>query len=285
MEEGFSMADAPITESVRTRRAVLAAAAGSAAALAVSTIRPPSVAAVAAPMLTETDNATTAPTGVTNATAGSDGFFANAAGAGIGSTGASAKGIGVVGTSADTTDPVTNATNAGVVGVAGDIGSIATEISLTGVYGFSDPSPVPGHVGAGVWGSSDDFGVFGDGGIGVFGDGFIGVLGVAENAAGVGVQAETAVAGARSLRVVGRAEFTRSGRTTIAAGKSSKAVSLSGCTTSTLVLAVLSTNRSGRYVRAVVPAAGKFTIYLNTTVPGTTGVTWIAFTNPSNHSG
>ena len=44
--------------------------------------------------------------------------------------------------------------------------------------------------------------------------------------------------------------------------------------TNSRVFAVLASNRSGRYVRAVVPAAGKFTIYLNTTVTSTTVVTW-----------
>jgi hypothetical protein len=35
---------------------------------------------------------------------------------------------------------------------------------------------------------------------------------------------------------------------------------------------VLNSNRSGRYVRAVVPASGKFTIYLNSTVSSSTYV-------------
>jgi hypothetical protein len=37
---------------------------------------------------------------------------------------------------------------------------------------------------------------------------------------------------------------------------------------------VLRSNRSGRYVRAVVPTAGSFTIYLNTTVTSSTYVVW-----------
>src|SRR5262249_34045037 len=157
-------------------------------------------------------------------------------------------------------------------GVAGALGSIPANIGLTGVFGFSDPSPDVNHVGAGVWGESDDVGVFGDGGVGVFGDGFWGVLGVAEDASGVGVVASTGVAGARALRVEGRAEFTRSGRVTISAGKSSKAVGLPGCTTSTLVIAVLAASRSGRWVRAAVAGTNQFVIYLNTTVSSNTGV-------------
>lgn len=279
------MADAPTTESVRTRRAVLAAAAGSAAALAVSTIRPPSVAAVAAPMLTETDNAATAPTGVSNSTADSQALFGHAAGDGNGVEGTSVTGHGARGISSDTSDPATNTGNAGVVGVAGSIGDIPANIALTGVFGHSDPSPAAGFAGAGVWGDSDDLGVIGTGGAGVLGDGFFGVIGAAASAAGVGVLATVDVTGARALRVEGRAEFTRSGRATIPAGQSKRTVALGGCTSSTLVLAVLSANRSGRYVRAVVPGSGSFTIYLNSTVSSATGVTWIAFTNPSNHSG
>jgi len=279
------MAGSPTQEVVRSRRAVLAAAAGGAAALAAAALSPAQVAAIAAPMLTETDNATAAPTGVSNSTDGSDGFFGHATGAGTGTKGTSGKGMGAVGTSGDTTDPATNVTNAGVVGVAGDIGSIAANIALTGVYGFADPSPVEGFVGAGVWGDSGDFGVIGTGGIGTYGDGTWGAFGIGRGSTGIGIVATVDTAAARALRVEGRAEFTRSGRTTIAAGRATKAVALAGCTSSTLVLAVLSTNRSGRYVRAVVPASGKFTVYLNTTVPGTTGITWIAFTNPANHGG
>ena len=279
------MTEPATPDVVRSRRAILAAAAGGAAALAASAIGPASVAAVAAPMLTETDNATTAPTGVTNSTDGSDAFFGNAAGAGTGSTGASAKGMGVLGTSADTSAPLTNTSNAGVVGVAGDIGSISGNVALTGVYGYSDQSTVQGFAAAGVWGESDDYGVIGDGGVGVRGDGFIGVLGVAQNATGIGVLAQTAVPGGESLRVIGRAEFSRSGRANIAAGTSKKTVALAGCTGATLVIANLASNRSGRWVRAVVPATGSFTIYLNTTVTKSTAVTWMAFTNPSNHGG
>ena len=68
--------------------------------------------------------------------------------------------------------------------------------------------------------------------------------------------------------------FSRSGRTNIASGQSQLVINLAGVATNSRVFAVLAANRSGRYVRAVVPAAGKFTIYLNTTVTSTTVVTW-----------
>ncbi len=279
------MTDSATQNVVRSRRAILVAAAGGAAALAASAIGPASVAAIATPMLTETDNAATDPTGVSNSAAGEQAFFGHATGAGNGIEGTSVTGHGARGISTDTSDPVNNTSNAGVVGVAGGLGSIPSNIALTGVFGYSDPSSVPDYSGVGVWGVSDDLGVAGDGGIGVYGQGFYGAVGYSEDPAGIGLIASAGNATARALRVEGRAEFTRSGRTTVAAGHSNKAVGLAGCTSSTLVIAVLSTNRSGRYVRAVVPAAGKFTIYLNTTVASATNVTWIAFTNPGNHSG
>jgi hypothetical protein len=277
--------DSATQEIVRSRRAVLAAAAGGAAALAASAIGPATVAAAVGNMQTETDNATTAPTGVSNSTADSQALFGHATGAGNGTEGTSVTGHGVRGISSDTSDPVTNTSIAGVVGVAGSLGSIPANVSPVGVFGFSDPGPIDGPLGAGVWGVSDDLGVAGDGGIGVVGQGFWGALGYSEETSGIGVVASAGDPTVRALRVEGRAEFTRSGRTSISSGHSSKAVTLAGCTSSTLVFAVLASNRSGRYVRAVVPASGKFTIYLNSTVSSSTNVAWIAFTNPSNHSG
>jgi len=280
------MADAPTTGVVRTRRALLTAAAGSAAALAISTIKPASVAALATPMLTETNNTAADVTGVSNATADSQAFYGHATGDGNGLEGTSVTGHGVRGISSDTSDPVANGSNAGVVGVAGDIGSIPDNIALSGVFGFSDPAPDPALAfGSGVLGLCDDFGTIGWGTLGVWGDGAVGVVGTTSTSGGEGVRASSDTLGAIALRTVGRAEFSRSGRTTIRSGHASKAVSLAGCTSSTLVFAVLSSNRSGKYVRAVVPASGKFTIYLNSTVGSLTKVTWIAFTNPSNHGG
>jgi hypothetical protein len=243
------------------------------------------VAAAATNMQTETDNPTAAPTGVTNSTAGSQALFGNAAGSGNGVEGTSGLGMGVRGVSADASDPETNTENAGVVGVAGDAGNIAGNIGLTGVYGYSDPSSVEGFVGAGVWGDSPDFGAIGTGSVGVYGDGNWGALGFGRGGDGIGVLAAVDTGSGRALRVQGRAEFTRSGRVTIKAGTSKRAVSLAGCTSSTLVIANLASNRSGRWVRAVVPASGQFTIHLNTSVGSDTLVAWIAFTNPGNHSG
>ena len=269
---------------LRSRRSILAAAAAGAAAAAAASIAPASVAAASTTMMTEVDNPTIATTSISKSTAGTAAFVANAIGANPIEANTDT-GTGLLAASTDTSDPEGNTRNAGVAGVAGSTTSIADNIGLTGVYGYADPSSTEGFVGSGVWGDSADIGVVGTGATGMQGIGIWGVQGYTEEPGGIGVYAQSADAGARALRVEGRAEFTRSGRTTMSAGTSSKKINLSGCTTSTLVLAVLGSNRSGRWVRAVVPAAGSFTVYLNSSVTSATYITWIAFTNPSNHAG
>jgi len=279
------MTEAQHLDAPRSRRALLAAAAGGAAALAATALRPAGAAAASVAMMTEIDNVTTEATSVTNTESGETAFIARAQDDGTGLEAVSSTGMALVGHSADTSDPETNTRNAGVVGVAGDNGAIADNIALTGVYGYSDPSPVEGFVGAGVWGESDDFGVIGAGSIGAYGEGGLGVLGFTTASDGIGVYAASDEATALALRVEGRAEFTRSGRATVSAGAKKKTVTLAGCTTSTIVFAVLNSNRAGRYVRAVVAGTGSFVIYLNADVSSSTLVAWIAFTNPVNHSG
>ncbi len=63
-----------------------------------------------------------------------------------------------------------------------------------------------------------DLGVAGDGGVGVYGQGFYGALGYSEATSGIAVYAAAGDPTVRALRVEGRAEFTRSGRTSIAPG-------------------------------------------------------------------
>ena len=269
---------------LRSRRSILAAAAAGAAAAAAATLKPATVDAASTAVMTEVNNPTGATTVITNSVP-SFALVGNVAGDGTGFKGHSETGIGSQGDSADTSDPATNTRNAGVVGVAGDVGSISDNIGLTGVYGYADASPSGDFVGAGVWGDSPDIGVVGTGATGVQGLGIWGVQGYTQEPGGIAVYAQAGDAGARALRVDGRAEFTRSGRLTMASGTSSKKVTLAGCTSSTLIMAVMASNRTGRWVRAVVPTTGSFTIYLNGTLPSNTNIAWIAFTNPANHGG
>jgi hypothetical protein len=247
------------SDTPRTRRAILAAAAGGAAALAATAMLP-ATAAAADPndVVKDQDNATTATTSVTNATADVDSFAANATGLGAGAVGTSAAGAGVVGWSVTAPDWFT-----GLVS------------SNTGVFGSA---PAGDHIdtyGTGVWGDSEDFGVYGSGTWGVVGYGGIGVEGDANDQIGsVGVWAYAPSTSQYALRVSGKVNFSRSGRIAMSSGRSSVAKTLAGVTSVSKVFAVLSTSESGRYVRAVVPASGKFTIYLNTTLTSSAVVSW-----------
>jgi hypothetical protein len=240
----------------RSRRALLAAAAGGAAALAASAALPlTAMAADGDTVFLGTANDASTATSITNSTADGDAFTAAAAGTGFGLTGSSTGGAGIVGwsISAPALDPADGA--------------------YTGIYGWSPAGPVDGPVGVGVVGVSDDWGVFGNGTVGVYGYGTYGVVGEsASTAAGVTAFAKTATD--LALDVVGKVRFSRSGRSSVAAGHSTKTVSLAGVSSSSRVFAVLHSNRSGRYVRAVVPTTGSFKIYLNATVSSTTYVAW-----------
>ncbi len=269
---------------LRTRRSLLAAAAGGAAAAAAAAVAPAGVAAAPTNMQTETNNATIATTSISKGTDSTPVFVANGTSTNA-LEGRSDTATGLLGASSDTSDPAGFTRQAGVVGVAGSTSSIADNIGLTGVYGYADASPAEGFVGAGVWGDSPDIGVVGTGATGVQGLGVWGVQGYTQEAGGIAVYAQSANSTARALRVEGRAEFTRSGRVSMGSGTSSKTVTLSGCTSQTLIMAMMASNRSGRWVRAVVPTTGSFTIYLNGSLTSAAYVAWIAFTNPSSHAG
>ena len=107
----------------------------------------------------------------------------------------------------------------------------------------------------------------------MYGYGTYGVIGESASTA-AGVTALAASATDLALDVHGKVKFSRSGRSNISAGASSKLIYVAGVTTSSKVFAVLHSNRSGRYVRAVVVASGRFRIYLNSSVSSTTSVAW-----------
>jgi hypothetical protein len=102
----------------------------------------------------------------------------------------------------------------------------------------------------------------------------VGVVGRSDSPDGFGVLARNTATGGTALEADGKVRFKRSGRETIAAGKSSMKVTLAGVTSSSLIFAVLASNRSNRWVRAVVPTTGSFTIYLNASVASSTYVKW-----------
>lgn len=256
---------APDHTSLRSRRALLGAAAGAAGALAAQAALPLAAAAASANMMTEVDNPTTADTSITDSGADSTAFSCHATGTG--------SGYGI------------EATSTGGGGVVGwsvsppDAGWFLPELtSYTGVFGSAPTHPDDSLMATGVWGDSPDIGVYGSGGYGVYGDGFVGVDGDASGAPGsIGVWAwapSDADPTARALKVTGKVSLSRSGRTSMRSGTAARAIYLAGVTSSSMVFAVLASSEPGRWVRAVVPTSGKFTIYLNTKLASGASVAW-----------
>ncbi|HEY7042639.1 MAG TPA: hypothetical protein VH419_03125 [Nocardioidaceae bacterium] len=81
---------------------------------------------------------------------------------------------------------------------------------------------------------------------------------------GVGVVASSA--NGTALSVSGKARFSRSGVVSIASGSTSKSVTLAGVTTSSMVLVTAQQNKAVT-VKAAVPAAGSFRIFLTGNAP------------------
>jgi hypothetical protein len=239
----------------RSRRALLTAAAGGAAAMAASAAMP-LTAAAADPndVVKETDNATALTTSITTTSADP-----------------------VLNPQISFKARTVNTDRAAVVGSTGDETNINTEFTgFTGVYGWSPTAGSDSAFGTGVWGDGEDVGTYGSGFVGVRGDGFIGMVAAGEAGGGIGLRAfgGTGTGLDVALEVFGKVKFSRSGRNTIGAGRSSLKINLVGVTSASRIFAVLHSNRSGRYVRAVVPTTGSFTVYLNTTVTAATYVAW-----------
>lgn len=77
-----------------------------------------------------------------------------------------------------------------------------------------------------------------------------------------------------ALYVHGKTYFSRTGGGTVATGHSTHAVSVSGLTSSDLVLVTLQTANAGMYVLGAVPATGKFTLHLSKNAPHPTKFAW-----------
>jgi hypothetical protein len=296
-----SMTQGDADQPRRTRRDILAAAAAGAAGMAVAAAGIPAVVEAGSQggnFTMGAANSATDTSVITQSTAGVDGLSVGIPG-GVGGQASAGKGTAIVGHAASTSS------NAGVAGYLGDTTNsrYTTGGSGAGVYGWSTASMCPG-----VWGSHDPsgsgWGVYGDGPAGVQGIGtFSGVIGL--SGTGVGVRAATTSGAGLHAHVgdmypsvtipSGTAIFAsvnaktqhgiiaqggikfsdRSGKGTVAKGKSSVTIAVSGITSSNYATATLGANRSGRWVRAVVCASGKITIYLNTTVTAATPVTWL----------
>ncbi len=244
----------------RTRRAVLGAALGGAAAAAAHGLiaASPALADTGDGALLGVDNQSDAPTAFENTTDLDPSLKGQHAAAGMGVLGWSAQG-------------------AGVYGSAGPDAVSSSNVTESGVYGYANVSGAS----TGVWGDSfAGTGVFGSGAFGLYGWGYYGVVGDADVTGvgvygwvggavapappgGVAVYARAETTSQTALQVAGKVKFDRAGKTYLSASQRSRTISKSGVTSNSYVVATLQTSVSGVYVRAVVPSSGKFTIYLS----------------------
>jgi len=250
---------APDGRGKRSRREILAGAAGALGVIAAQTVgrAAPAQAGVDGDVVLGVDNqATSGITGVS--TTGSWGLHGKSSYMGVGG---------------------------GVYGEGGTYGLYG--VGSTGVHGEGSTYGVGGSGGTyGVYGYGHPYGVYGIGETGVYGVGYggngvfgqsadsttsgvygqhdgtaWGVRGTAPN--GIGVFAESS--GSIALLVEGKAVFSRSGKATVKAGNSQVVAQNVALTSGSLVLATLQQVQAEVYVAGVVPsvANSRFTIRLN----------------------
>jgi hypothetical protein len=260
----------------RSRRGILAAAGAAVAALAANAIGGPRVASAATGdnVVAGDANEADAVTSLQNTTADEVGLSVVAAGLGAAVAGASPRGNGVLGLTGTTTPSGQTGSDSGVFGRG--IGADA----FAGVEGDSDD-------GYGVSGTSGTVGVVGAGGL-------VGVMGQSFDLTGTSVYAvssgfpppaplpNTALHARRSVTsggyaayVDGRLRLRMSGRATIAAGTSSKAISVTGLTSGMMAFAMLQTSEPGTWVRTTAPSTGILRIYLNKALSTSAVVAWM----------
>jgi len=130
------------------------------------------------------------------------------------------------------------------------------------------------------------FGISGDGVVqGVYGavqpgagTGSVGVVGMAWASGLIGMQAQHYQPGGTALKVEGKVELSRSGRTTLSKGHSTRTVTVaSGVGTTALILVTLqSSPGSGVYLKyARRTSATTFKVYLNKAATATTTFAWM----------
>jgi hypothetical protein len=214
----------------------------------------------------------------------------------VGSNGADSGGAGVYGgtaaTAGETAGVIGQVVSGDGYGVLGDTQSedpaaraiVGHAPAGTGVLGWSGIGATPAGVPkTGVYGratqDANARGVHGysTAGRGVYGQATSGrgVYGYAGAANGVGVYAAAATTASAALQVAGIAKFSRSGKLTIPANATSATKTGVALTSTSLVLAVLQSNRAGVFVQAAVPnvGAGSFTVYLNKVASATANTT------------
>ena len=160
----------------------------------------------------------------------------------------------------------------GVAGVKGESGAVAGSSGVLGTSNGAGTSGVYGYInnqqtGHGVIGRADL-------GVGVLGD----------STYGVGVDATSA--NDTALRVTGKAQFSRSGTTTIAGTSSSPKSFVTipnvALASSSFIIATSQKNVAGVWVTAAVPnvSDGTITIHLNKAVTHNYAVGWMVIEHP-----
>jgi len=256
---------------VESRRALLLGALGGVTAAVAGALGRPAPAFAASSMMLDTTNTGTAQTGVTSPqTTGSSAVLAAY------STASTARIYSVYGQASSPNGYGLYAYNTG-----GGVGAYGrAEPNGVGVVGSCGAGEAVAFAGIGVAGHTTRAG-----GYGVYGlaqaDGANGVTGIATKT-GVGVLAQGQPTGT-ALRVEGKARFTRSGKASLAANKTSVDLdlgSLGGISSASLCFANLAIYKSGVWVTAVRPnwpTAGKMRIYINKVASTTssTAISWL----------
>jgi len=259
----------------RTRRAILAAALGAAAATVASALgRPLPVTAANGDYVRVGDSFTgSGPTTLTNTVTDPGSILVADAIRGV-----STIGSGVYGRSTSNNGVYGRSTSGcGVLGVSSaSAGVTGTSTDSLGIIGATQNGTKGGILGMSI---GDGTGLAGHTYSGSPGGEIpdapakTGVYGAAHQAGGVGGYFTCASDGT-ALKVVGKATFDRAGRLKIAAGRSEAIKTLAGVTTSSVVVATMQTHRTGNYVAAVVPHAGYFTIHLGKALTANTYVSY-----------
>ncbi len=280
------------TSKPTSRRAVLGAALGGAAAVGIHALAsaPGVRAADGGNLILGSANSASSMTGlaadlaapafaVTNTT--TDGTaVAGTAASGVGIAGSTTTGNGVTADASDVAGYGLRATNAStgaaVWAASGDSSGAQVQPNTdeTGVYGYCDISD---QYSAGVWGDSNQSaGVVGTGSTGVVGLGPWGVYGYSSDPTGIAIAADAGTATTTALHVNGRAHFSQSGKGSFTKTQATKSFSAPGVTSASMVLATIQANKSGLYVRGAVAGSNKVTIYLSKKPGATVRVAWLA---------
>jgi hypothetical protein len=224
------------------------------------------------------------PTSITNGANANPVFVASSRSSGNGVEGESVNGHGVRGVSASRNGVQGRSdTDNGVYGYSNyGAGVYAYSAKRNGVWGYTASNA--GH--AGIVGQAADVDAYGGfatnlaSGTKVYLAGaWAGVLSEAPSSPDAVAVAARAGIGATALEVQGRAKFDRSGRASVAAGRSFVDVQIpGGLTGSSLVVATPMLNRAGVYVQSAVPnpSTGNVRINLNK-VPSSNSPTPIAW--------